>query len=163
MQLMRASAERAQLLVCGSAISRLGEARATERECLIGADDKAARKTNGDDLCLFPRQQLRRLARTHWPRPLLDTALIDVGDSDLDRYSCCLKHCPPCGTARGQHQRIGRQPERHRQLATCRRLSASSAITAAAVSSIERRVTSISGQLFAAHSRRENAISSATA
>ena len=44
-----------------------------------------------------------------------------------------------------------------------RRRSVSSLITAAAVSSIERRVTSIVGQLCLAQSRRENATSSATA
>ena len=56
------------------------------------------------------------------------------------------------------------EPQRHASVPTgCRRRSASSAITAAAVSSIERRVTSMIGQLCLAHSRRENAISSATA
>ena len=44
-----------------------------------------------------------------------------------------------------------------------RRRSVSNRITAAAVSSIERRVTSIDGQLFLAQSRREKATSSATA
>ena len=47
--------------------------------------------------------------------------------------------------------------------AGCRRRSASSAITSAAVSSIERRVTSMIGQLCLPHSLRDAAISSATA
>ena len=49
------------------------------------------------------------------------------------------------------------------QGAGVRRRSASRLSTAAAVSSIERRVTSIAGQLCLAQSRRENATSSATA
>ncbi len=52
--------------------------------------------------------------------------------------------------------------KRHELIAASRRRSCKSAITAAAVSSIERRVTSISGQLLRAQSFFESAISSVT-
>ena len=74
-----------------------------------------------------------------------------------------FEHRPARCAARGEHQWLRGAPQRHGHSAGTRRRSASSDMIAAAVSSIERRVTSISGHSCLPHSRRENAISSATA
>ncbi len=91
-------------------------------------------------------------------------ALVDIGGHDLDRQCRRL----PAARAAPRFSRQAPADSRRataacHQLAGCRRRSASSAITAAAVSSIERRVTSMIGQLCLPHSLRADAISSATA
>src|SRR3954452_17093226 len=93
---------------------------------------------------------------------LLDRAFVEMRRPRLDRNTGRLEQSAAHLALRGKHERFGSEPERH-QLAACRRRSVNSDITAAAVSSMERRVTSIIGQLCRSQSLRENAISSATA
>ena len=98
------------------------------------------------------------------PRQLRDARSSISAGRDLERNARRREQRPPRCAARRQHQRLGGEPQRHRLTAPgCRRRSPRSASTAAAVSSIERRVTSIIGQLCLAQSRRDAAISSATA
>src|SRR6185437_14786097 len=90
-------------------------------------------------------------------------ALVDIGGPDLEAQPGGGENLAANVALRRQHQRLRSEPERHGQAPGARRRSVKSRITAAAVSSIERRVTSIIGQLCRAQSRRENEISSATA
>ena len=114
---------------------------------------------------------------------LLDRALVEMRRPRLDRNAGRFEQRAAHLALRRKHQRLSGSQRRHQRMnpkngkrfskkimrkarihdACCRRRSASSASTAAAVSSIERRVTSMIGQLCRAQSLRENAISSATA
>src|SRR5215468_10776304 len=139
MKLMRSAAQRLELRARASAVAGFRKPPLAERQSLVGAQYQPAGKASGNRSRLLPRQQRGEFARIAPRAPLLDRPLVDIGRLDLDRNS-------------GIAQATG-----------WRRRSARKLITAAAVSSIERRVTSMLGQLCRAHSLRENATSSATA
>ena len=94
-----------------------------------------------------------------------DRAFVDLRRPDLEAQAGRRQHLAAHVAFRCEHQRLRAASQSGMILASTgwRRRSLNSLITAAAVSSIERRVTSIDGQLFLAQSRRENATSSATA
>ena len=163
MQLMRLAPHGHELGARGSAIGRLVESPLTERQGLIASDDGTEFGHGRDRTRLFARKRQRDLGRAAG-HTLLDCALVEMRGPRLDRNPRGFKQRTAHFALRSKHKRLFGQPESSStQDACCRRRSASSAITAAAVSSIERRVTSMIGQLCRAHSLRENAISSATA
>src|SRR4029079_5574925 len=88
---------------------------------------------------------------------------VDFSGNDVDRNPGTLQNGAPAIAFRREHQSSRGKPERHAHATGWRRRSARRLMTAAAVSSIERRVTSMLGQLCLAQRRRESAISSATA
>ncbi len=126
---------------------------------------RAARAARLQPRCAFSRASSAATSPGSLePGARLDRALVDVGRPDLDRNAGGLEQCAARRALGGEHQRLRGEPERHVTPVTCRRRrSASSVSTAAAVSSIERRVTSMIGQLCRAQSLRAKAISSATA
>ncbi len=157
-----ATAQVAKLITGRTEVHRLGKPPLVERQRLVGAKDEAGRQTRRDRSCLFPCQEKRGIGRCQ-ARSSLDVALVDLRRDDLDWNSRCT---PASGVGSRSSRRapaVRAEATATYQEATSRRRSARSAMTAAAVSSIERRVTSMMGQLCLAHSRRENAISSATA
>ena len=145
-------------------IGRLGKTLVAKRQGLIGAEDQPAGMQSCDRRTPFAARavQQSQLAPAT-PRRLR-------GRAHQYPPGATRPECPPPQAASGA-RRFSRQAPADREAshsgiaheARCRRRSPRSARTAAAVSSIERRVTSISGQLCLAHSRREAAISSATA
>ena len=164
MQRVRLSAQDLELLARGRAIGRLGEPALPERQRLIGAEHQPARLLHRHGQRLLPRQQRRDRAGIGKARVGFDAALVDIGGQHLDRDARALQQRAPARALGGEHKRLIGKPERHDAYATgCRRRSVSRLSTAAAVSSIERRVTSMLGQLCLAQSLRENATSSATA
>ena len=145
-------------LSCSRAASRSAglEKRCAERQRLVGAEHQPARLLRRHGMRLFAGQQQRDIAGIGEAGACLDPALVDIGRQHLDRNARRFQQRSPRRALRGQHQRPIGKPERHEAQATgCRRRSASSFSTAAAVSSIERRVTSINGQLCLAQSLRE--------
>jgi hypothetical protein len=145
-QLMGLLPQAEQLLPCRCSIRWLGQAARADRQRLVGAEDQRAGPAGGNHQGFFPGKDLRHFcsARTG---VLLDPPLVDIGRIDLVGNSCSGQNGMPAFAARGEHKRAAAFPERHCYAAGCRRRSASKLITAAAVSSIERRVTSILGQL----------------
>ena len=112
------------------------------------------------------------LARAKWRATAAASAMpdsgfngtfVDLRRSDLKAQPGRRENFAANVTPRSKHERLGGKPKHHDHATGCRRRSLKSRITAAAVSSIERLVTSIVGQLCLAHSRREKEISSATA
>ncbi len=163
MQRMSLPAQRLELRARAVAAGRLGEALLAERQRLVGAEHQAGGQPHGDGARFFARQQCRDFARVAGRSAGLDAALVDVGRLRLDRNAGIRQHQAPHLALGSEHQRLRGKPERHRHPAGARRRSVRRLSTAAAVSSIERRVTSIDGQLCLAHSLRDSATSSATA
>ncbi len=151
---------------CSRASSRLAglvKRLRPERQRLIGADHKSRRGLVRDRARLFPGQQQGQFVGIAiGSERALDRTLVDRSRDDLDRNTGGTQHIAARETSGREHQRRRSGPERH-QRPGARRFSDRSCNTAAAVSSIERRDTSINGQLCRAHSLREKLISSATA
>ena len=111
----------------------------------------------GDALRLGAGQQPRRGERIVGRALRFHRALVDVRRPYLQPQTRAAQDFRAHLAFRREHQRPAVEPKRQCfRLAGWRRRSVSNRITAAAVSSIERRVTSIDGQLFLAQSRREN-------
>src|SRR5215510_8814586 len=162
MQLMRLAGKHAQLRAGGRKINGFVEASLAQHQSLIGAKHQPSGHHGGHCARLRARQQRRHIAGCAHGSGLLDRALIDIGWAHLDWNAGCFQERTPWRTLRCQDQWLFGQPERHYATGR-RRRSVSSLSTAAAVSSIERRVTSIEGQLCLVQSLREKATSSATA
>src|SRR5262249_61402115 len=92
----------------------------------------------------------------------LDCTFVEACRSHFHWNARRFKELVPHRAPRRQHQRGGGEPKPHHATG-CRRRSDKSLSTAAPGSSIERRGTSISGQLCFAHSPRDKALSSVTA
>ena len=142
-------------------IGRLGKTLGTERQGLIGASTSRPGTKP-------PPRRLSRAPETRRPRRAPATRHLPRDCARRDRPAQARPESPPPQqrparvASRGQHQRFGGKPQRHRSRCHLAAAFPSSASTAAAVSSIERRVTSINGQLCLAQSRREADTSSAT-
>ena len=137
-----------------------------QRQGLVGAEHHPPRHRARDRGCFLPRQQKRGICRVkHLAAAVVpcDRPLIDIRRNDFHRDTGRLQDSAPHPAARRKHQRFGAEPQPPAQETTWRLRSAKSFITAAAVSSIERRVTSITGQPWRAQSFRAAAISPATA
>ena len=110
----------------------------------------------------MPRQQ-SAIGADRCAGPRLDRALINVGRHHGHRIDACTSKLRPISlfeaSTKGSSESQSAMAD---HMLGCRRRSAKSLSTAAAVSSIDRRVTSMLGQLCLPQSRRENAISSAT-
>src|ERR1700674_3860676 len=113
------------------------------------------------------REQGCNLAGFGKARSLLHAALVDVGRNGVEIDAGIGKQRLARAALRRKNQRLFSAPEAHLRKPShsderwrCR--SVNNFITAAAVSSIDRRVTSSCAQLNLAHNRRANATSSAT-
>src|SRR4051794_34522714 len=163
MQLVRLSTEGHKLRPRSPPIGRFTEDSVSQRQGLVGAKHDTARLARRHSARFFARQKFRdRFWRSHLGA-LFKSTLVNVGGYTFQGDPGVFEPRAPHRTLGGQNQRLLRTPERHGQATGCRRRSASSLSTAAAVSSIDRRVTSISGQLWRAQSLREKVTSSATA
>src|SRR5215469_1633926 len=152
-----------ELLASGNTIAGLIETTFFERKRLVGAHDDAVPYKLRHCCCLLPRQQHGHFRGAMAAGTGFHDSFVHIRDADLNRNARSFQHGPPGRAARRKYKRLIVAPQRHHPSAGNRRRSTSRAIMAAAVSSIERLVTSISGQLCLAQRRRENAISSATA
>ena len=162
MEHMHLPAQQLELVPRRGPIDRLGEAALPERQRLVRAEHKPTRRRHGQRL--LPRQQGRNASGIAQTGLGLNRAFVDISGNHLDRDAGTLKQGSTAHALGCQQQRLIGKPECHDDQTTgCRRRSASSLSTAAAVSSIEQRVTSMLGQLCLAQSLRENATSSATA
>ncbi len=123
----------------------LGEAAVAERERLIGAEHQHAGTAARDRECFLAGKQLRDFLGRGAGMRRLHYALIDIGRIDLDRNAGRFQERAAHLALRGEHERRT-APQVHGPTAATRRRSCRSEATAAAVSSIERRVTSIDGQ-----------------
>src|SRR5213082_3079047 len=152
---MGVTAQSRELATRLGAVGRLGKATLAQRQGLVGAQHQAARTASGDGARLLACKHRGEFARVLLRAALLDRPLVDVSGLDRDGNSGIAQDRMPARALRREHQRFAGEPKRRR--------SARKLMTAAAVSSIERRVTSMLDQLCRAHSLRENGTSSATA
>ena len=133
-----------------------------ERQGLVRADDKSARPARRYRHGFLARQQRGDPVRRQQARSFLHRALIDLGRDGFEIDAGMGQQHLPRAALRRQDQRKWSAPEGHSG-SFCRCRSATSFRIAAAVSSIDRRVTSSSAQLNLALNRRANATSSVTA
>src|SRR5258708_516533 len=149
-QLVGAARERCELARGRGAVRRLVEPFAAAGvENLVGADDERIGMARSHRLGLTGRELDRdRLdGGAVAPHVLFHLALVDRGRIDGHREPGIAEEGAPDRACRGQHQRLGHD-------AGVSRRSAISCMIAAAVSSIERRDTSSTGQPWRAKSWR---------
>src|SRR5882672_9455027 len=163
MQIMSLPGQRHELFAGTGAIARFVETPVFERKRLVRTDDNALWHQAGDRFCFFAGQQRGRLGGTADSGSSFNGTLIQIRNAHFNRNARGFQHGAAGWAAGSKHKGLIALPEGHHPSAWTRRRSASSAIMAAAVSSIDRLVTSINCQLCLAQRRRENAISSATA
>ena len=147
-QFMGLAAQFQKLRARGVAIRRLGKPLAAERQRLVGAEHQPPRHASPKPPSLFrARASIATLRGSLAAAFLLDPALVDIGRHDFDRQARGLQNVRRTSLFEASTSGSEQQPERHDDQATgCRRRSARSLSTAAAVSSIERRDTSINSQ-----------------
>ena len=135
----------------------LVEERAIEIKRLIGADHQIAGPGAGDLDGLQFGKGVGDLARTMALRqqPGLHGALVHPGDLGFERHACGAEDRRAGRTLRCQND--------HPRISTAPRPPDKRLMIAAAVSSTERRVTSMTGQPWRSNSRRAAMISSRTA
>jgi len=158
---MALAGQRAQLLGRLRAAGRLAEETFAERQRLVRADDKLP-GCRADTESAFSRARSEAISPGAERPEACCTARSSISPSRLEADAGIGQQRLPRATSRSQDQRSFSAPERH-SASRCRCLSVNSFKTAAAVSSIDRRVTSSSAQLNLALNRRANATSSATA
>src|SRR5262249_49197893 len=134
-----------QLLPRSCSIPWLREATYADGQRLVCTEDQRAGPASGNHQGFFPGQDLRHSCSACIGL-LLDPPLVYIGGLDFVGNSCSGQNEVPAFAARGEHKRAVAFPKHHHYAAGCRRRSASKLMTAAAVSSMERRVTSILGQ-----------------
>ncbi len=154
MQLMRLAGKRLQLRAYSRNVSGFIKAPLTQNQSLIGAEHQPTRHADRNGVCLLARQQCGHVTSRIRNGGAFNRTFVDVSGADLDRNSGRFQERTPWRALRCQHQRLVSEPERHHTTGR-RRRSVSRLSTAAAVSSIDRRVTSIEGQLCLAQSLRE--------
>ena len=167
MQLVRLAAHGQKLRARRRPIRRLGESPLAERQGLVAADHDAAVRTSPRRCGLSrapasarPRPDRRsRLARSRARRDAPAAPRPEYRRLPAARGAPCFATRAPAACRSEPETIIGARSTMPAAGAGPR----AAPCTAAAVSSIERRVTSMIGQLCLAHSLRENAISSATA
>ena len=147
-QLMGAAAKTGELLAGKNSIRRFREPAFTERKRLVGAKNIGSGEAAGDGERLFPGEQLCNLAGVPCGCLQFDRALVDVGGLDDVRNSCCGQESVPDGAAGGEDQRGSPTPQLHVSKRELAAPFASRLRNAAAVSSMERRVTSMLRQLW---------------
>jgi hypothetical protein len=141
---------------------RLAEKPCPQCERLIRADDELAGMPARYRAGFLAGQQRGNLAGGCQAGGLLYAPLVDVGGNGLEIDTGIGEQQLPGAALRRQDQRKFAAPERHSG-SRCRCLSVNNFRIAAAVSSIDRRVTSSCAQLCLALNRRAKATSSATA
>ena len=157
MQRVRLAAQRPQLLGGAGPVGRLVEALVAERQRLVGAEHQPAGLLRRHRVGLRARQQSAPPPPRRAPASRFQRALVDMRRPDLEAQTGRRQQLAAHVALRGEHQRLSASQSGMTSLyaPARRRRSASSRITAAAVSSIERRVTSMIGQLCLAQSLRE--------
>ena len=151
---------------CASAartIGRFGKALAAQRQNLIGAERQTAGIERRDRGRFLARQKGSNRRRDLRRRAVSECAFIEIGRMHFDQTPAADSSCLRMLLREASTSGCSASHNTCAHDARLRRRSPRWASTAAAVSSIERRVTSISGQLCLAQSRREAAISSVTA
>src|SRR5579871_741502 len=143
-------------------VRRLGKKLLTKRERLVSAYNIMSKPSRRNPQRLLARQASGDLTRLFQARLLLDGAFVDVGGNRLEFYAGIFEQHFPRAALRREDQGMLSAPERH-SACRCRWRSVYSFSTSAAVSSIDRRVTSSCGQLNFALRRLAKATSSATA
>jgi len=156
MEIVGLAAEQAQLrqrLVARSGLAEHGPV--VELEQLIGADQQGIASA-GDALRLHLGQHFGRIARLEagGGKARLGLPLVERGRNRLERDAGRLEHRPPRRAPGGEQQPHARAPSAR---------SVQSLTIASADSSIDRRVTSITGQSLSANRRRAKASSALTA
>ena len=131
------------------ATDRLVEPLAVAFQHLIGGNDDSAWMARRHFFSFCPRKSCRgRFNRqTRLDGIALQRILVDFGLVENGSDPGCLEHSAPGGAARGQYDGFDRQPAHGLAPPSTDSLRrARILMTSAAVSSIERRVTSITGQ-----------------
>ena len=146
-ELVALTTESRELSPCSHAIRRLGKPTITQRQGLVRSEHQAAELAGGNCLGLLAGEQRCHPACVPDERALLDAALIDIRWCNLDRNTGVAQQCVSDSASRRENERMIVEPKRHIHATECRRRSVRRLSTAAAVSSIERRVTSMLGQL----------------
>ena len=166
MEFMRPPGQRGELRGGARSVGGLGKQFFAQRQRLVGAEDEAARLLRGDPKRLLAGEFARdcRPAGARRAQRRLEGALVDHGVAGLERNARRPKQRAARGALRGEEKRRPAAPERaHVAEMNFSLCSLCRSMIAAAVSSIDRRVTSIVGQPRSANSLRDCATSSATA
>src|ERR1700738_1106534 len=162
MQFVGTARKRAQLLGGLRAAGRFAEQPLAEAECLVGANDIFAHLARRHRKRFLAGQKCGDVARRCEAGSLLHGPLINVSGNSFEGNAGGGQQHLPRAALRRKYQLVFAAPQRH-SASRCRCRSPYSFRIAAAVSSIDRRVTSSSAQLNLALKRRANATSSVTA